>query len=218
MHHCHFSWSWCISFHILMMKPYSQAVLPPQRKYFNYQLSRARMVTEGLLVSSRVAGEYCTRNVKAQYNDIMKAKTLACLVLHNICIRKGDRHLRIWHLTCDQKTNQRRPNVLVSEMLHMTVSIFVTQIKGQKEFVMHQNTNSSMKKVEQNEHIIHVYFRRKNKTFENYKIKQLRYFNFKGVYICSCLLQYSILLCSCCWKKQKAAVMQLPFSCMQLTQ
>ena len=30
-----------------LMKPYTDAVVSPQQKYFNYRLSRARMVTEG---------------------------------------------------------------------------------------------------------------------------------------------------------------------------
>ena len=29
------------------LKPYTNAVLTPQQRYFNYRLSRARMVTEG---------------------------------------------------------------------------------------------------------------------------------------------------------------------------
>ena len=30
-----------------LMKPYTNTVLSPQERYFNYRLSRARMVTEG---------------------------------------------------------------------------------------------------------------------------------------------------------------------------
>ena len=105
-------------FHIWLMKPYSQAVLTPQQEYFNYRLSRARLVTEGAFGKLKGRWRVLYKDCEST-TDTMKAKALACVVLHNICIRKGDINLRIWDLTCDQKTNQRRPSNLVREMLHM---------------------------------------------------------------------------------------------------
>ena len=34
-------------FHTWLMKPYGNAIFTPEQRYFNYRLSRARMVTEG---------------------------------------------------------------------------------------------------------------------------------------------------------------------------
>ena len=75
------------------------------------------MVTEGAF--DKLKGRWRVLYKKCESTtDTMKAKALACVVLHNICIRKGDINLRIWDLTCDHKTNQRRPSNLVREMLH----------------------------------------------------------------------------------------------------
>lgn len=106
-------------FHNWMMKPYSQAVLSTEQKYFNYRLSRARMVTEGAFGKLKGRWRVLYRKCESTANT-MKAKTLACVVLHNICIRRGDVNLRQWDLTCDTKTNQRRPGDVVRDMLQMS--------------------------------------------------------------------------------------------------
>ncbi len=106
-------------FHSWLMKPYSQATLSAEQSYFNYRLSRARMVTEGafgkLKGRWRILSKTCESNV-----ETVKAMTLACVVLHNVCIEQGDVNLRKWDLHLDEKGNERRPSAVVRDMLHMT--------------------------------------------------------------------------------------------------
>ena len=52
------------------------------------------MVTEGAF--GKLKGRWRVLYKKCESTtDTMKAKALACVVLHNICIRKGDINLRI---------------------------------------------------------------------------------------------------------------------------
>ena len=114
-------------FHNWMMKPYSQAVLKNEQNYFNYRLSRARMVIEGAFGKLKGRWRALYRKCESKANT-MKAKTLACIVPHNMCVRRGDVNLRQWDLTHDTKTHHRRPRNLVRDML--------TQTSQQKKFAM----------------------------------------------------------------------------------
>ena len=70
-----------------LMKPFTNAVLSLQQRYFNYRLSRARMVLEGAY--GQLNGRW--RVLLRQSNrDQVRITTLACMVLQNICIMKGD--------------------------------------------------------------------------------------------------------------------------------
>ena len=62
-----------------LMKPFTNAVLTSQQHYFNYRLSRATMVTERVLMRKCESPPETTRMT-----------TLACIVLHNICIERDD--------------------------------------------------------------------------------------------------------------------------------
>ena len=72
-----------------LMKPYTNAVLSPQQRYFNYRLSRARIVTEGAY--GQLKGR---RRVLLPKNESdkehVRTATLACMVLHNVCLLQGD--------------------------------------------------------------------------------------------------------------------------------
>ena len=104
--------------HTWLVKPYSHATLSAEQKYFNYRLSRARMVTESAF--GKLKGRWRALYRKCESTtDTVKAKTLACIVLHNICVKRGDVTLRQWDLRYDAETNQRRPMDLVREMLDM---------------------------------------------------------------------------------------------------
>ena len=104
-----------------IQKPYTNAVLSEKQCYFNYRLSRARMVVEcayGMLKSRwRVLHRRCDSN-----NETMKVKTLACIVLHNICIDFGENIPRNLDLTLNPATQQRRPRDVIRNLLHMTRS------------------------------------------------------------------------------------------------
>ena len=70
-------------------KPYGDAVLSEEKTYFNCRGSRTRMVTEGafdqLKSRFRVLHKKCESD-----KEIVKAMVLACIVLHNTCIDRGD--------------------------------------------------------------------------------------------------------------------------------
>ena len=72
-----------------LMKPYTCAILTPEERYFNYRLSRARMVTE--CAYGQLKGRFRVLYRKSECDeDTMKATTLACIVLHNICIEHDE--------------------------------------------------------------------------------------------------------------------------------
>ena len=70
-------------------KLYGHAVLSEEKTYFNCRGSRTRMVTEGafeqLKSRFRVLHKRCESD-----KEIVKAMVLACIVLHNTCIDRGD--------------------------------------------------------------------------------------------------------------------------------
>ena len=72
-----------------LLKPYGNAVLTEDQRYFNFRLSRARLVTEGafgrLKCRFRVLHRKCESN-----KETVKLMGLACVVLHNICIETKD--------------------------------------------------------------------------------------------------------------------------------
>ena len=72
-----------------LMKPFTNAVLSPKQRYYNYRLSRARMVSEGAY--GQLKGRWRVLLRKSESNrDQVRITTLACMVLHNICIMQGD--------------------------------------------------------------------------------------------------------------------------------
>eukprot|EP00795_Rhopilema_esculentum_P015916 gene15916-7250_t len=76
-------------FHTWLMKPYSNAYLTPQQRYFNYRLSRARMVTEGAFGQLKGRWRILLRKCESRPENV-KVFTFACVVLHNLCIRCQD--------------------------------------------------------------------------------------------------------------------------------
>lgn len=90
-----------------IMKPYTNAVLSEKQKYFNYRLSRARMVTEGPY--GQLKGRWRILLWKRETGTSKKVRrcTLACVILHNVCIDKGDTMSRKLDLSIDPGTNQR---------------------------------------------------------------------------------------------------------------
>ena len=86
-----------------LMKPHEDAVLPHNKRYFNFRHSRARLVTEGRLKSRfRVLYRKCECN-----KETVKLYGLAFVVFHNICIERGDLVPRKFDLTLDHASNKR---------------------------------------------------------------------------------------------------------------
>ena len=106
-------------FHTWLMKPYTNAVLTPQQRYFNYRLSRARMVVEGAFGQLKGRWRVLMRKNECEENTL-KTMSLACVVLHNICIDLDDKTNRNWDVGYDQATNKRRPSGEARNLLHMT--------------------------------------------------------------------------------------------------
>ena len=103
------------------MKPYTNPVLTEKQKYFNYRLSRARMVTEGAY--GQLKGRWRVlyrRNECSQRN--VRTVTMACIVLHNICINRGDLLSRKMNLTIDPVSRERRDREVIRNLLQMTQS------------------------------------------------------------------------------------------------
>ena len=101
-----------------LMKPYSNALLTPKQRYFNYRLSRARMVTEECY--GQLKGRWRILLRCESSTDVVRASTLACMVLHNICIERGETISKKLNLTVDPITNQRRDRQQIQELLQMT--------------------------------------------------------------------------------------------------
>ena len=99
-----------------LLKPYTNATLMPEQSYFNYRLSRARMVTE--CAYGQLKGRWRVL-LRTSENDkeTVRAVTLACVVLHNICIEQGDLAQRQWDLSKDSASNQRRTQEEVQDLL-----------------------------------------------------------------------------------------------------
>ena len=89
-----------------IMKPHGDAVLPEDKRYFNYRHSRARLVTEGAF--GRLKSKFKVLFPKCESNkETVKLYGLASVVLHNLCIELGDLVPRKFELTLDHAANKR---------------------------------------------------------------------------------------------------------------
>ena len=97
-----------------LLKPYTNATLDPDQRYFNYRLSRARMVTEGVYGQLKGRWRLLIRKCESK-KDNLKIQALACLCLHNLCIQLKDITPRAWDLS----SNERRSQDEIREILSM---------------------------------------------------------------------------------------------------
>ena len=75
--------------HSWLQKRYTHANLNEQEEYFNYRFSRGRMVAE--CCYGQFKGRWRILYRKSEcHPETLKSIILACIVLHNICIDKGD--------------------------------------------------------------------------------------------------------------------------------
>jgi hypothetical protein len=101
-----------------LMKPYTNATLSPQQRYFNYRLSRARTVTEGAYGQLKGRWRVLLRKSESSKEHV-RTVNLACMVLHNICIDQGDSLARKLDLTVDPNTQQKRNCEEIRKLLQM---------------------------------------------------------------------------------------------------
>ena len=103
---------------IWMMKPYGDAVPTPRKRYFNYRGSRGHLVTEGAF--GRLKSRFRVLHRKCESNkNTVKAMDLACVVLHNMCVEKGNLIPRKLDLAFDDITNKRRNSDDVRDLLDL---------------------------------------------------------------------------------------------------
>ena len=104
-----------------LMKPYGDAVLTLDKRYFNYRSSRSRMVTEGAF--GKLKERFRIFHKKYESNkETVKIMALAFVILHNICIDKGDLVPRKFDLTYDIASNKRRESNELRDLLNLTDS------------------------------------------------------------------------------------------------
>ena len=102
-----------------LMKPNTSAVLTPSQQYFNYRLSRARMIIEDAYGGLKGRWRVLLRKCESTQEEV-RDNTLACIVLHNICIERRETLSRQLDATIDPATNQRRPRDVIRRLLNMT--------------------------------------------------------------------------------------------------
>ena len=106
-------------FRTWLMKPFTNAVLSPQQRYFNYRLSRARMIIEGAYGQLKGRWRVLLRRFESAQEEV-KLAALACIVLHNICIDRGDTISRMLDITVNPATNGGRDRATIRRLLQMT--------------------------------------------------------------------------------------------------
>ena len=117
-----------------LMKPHGDAVLPDNKCYFNFRHSRARLVTEGAF--GRLKSRFRVLYRKCECNkETVKLYGLGCVVLHNICIERGDLVPRIFDLTLDHASNKR----LSSEEVR---NVLVLRNTNQKNFEVNKKSKA----------------------------------------------------------------------------
>ena len=101
-----------------LMKPSTNANPTLQQRYYNYRLSRGRMVTEGAF--GQLKGRWLVLLRACECNQENAKKTaLACVVLQNICHEKGTAITREMDYLIDPKTRNRRDRATIIELLQM---------------------------------------------------------------------------------------------------
>ena len=80
--------------------------------------SRARMVIEGAYGQLKRRWRVLLRKSEC-HPDETGVVTLACIVLHNACIEKGDMMSKKFDISIDTSTNEKRNREEIRNLLHM---------------------------------------------------------------------------------------------------
>ena len=123
--------------HTWLQKPYTNAALTDKQSYFNYRLSRGRMVTECAYGQLKGRWRVLLRKCESSQHSL-KYNVLACIVLHNICIEKNDSISPALDLTFDHETNCRLSSQEIRRRLNM-ISGECTTIDNAKGVVSVRN-------------------------------------------------------------------------------
>ena len=116
------------------MKPYTDAVLSPKQRYFNYCLNRARMVTECAYGQLKGRWRVLLRKCESSAENV-RTFALACMVLHNVCLAMGDTIPKKLDLSIDPDTNKKRNREKIREVLQMQNCTKVQDSSSQGESV-----------------------------------------------------------------------------------
>jgi hypothetical protein len=76
-------------FSIYLMKPFADGEPSEKQKYFNYRLSRSRMVVESAFRQLKSRWRVLYKKCESS-KETVKLYALACVALHNICIQRGE--------------------------------------------------------------------------------------------------------------------------------
>ena len=101
-----------------IMKPHGDAVLSREKRYFNFRLSRARLVTEGAFGRLKSRFRILFRKCESDKENV-KLYGLACVILHNLCIDRGDLVPRHFDLTVNHASNKRLSSEEVRDLLDL---------------------------------------------------------------------------------------------------
>ena len=101
-----------------LMKPFTNAVLSTEQHYFNYRLSRARMTIECAYGQLKGRWRHLMKKSEGGLYET-KTATLACMVLHNLCIEYGDKIPASLDLSVDPVTSQTRNRNAIRDILMM---------------------------------------------------------------------------------------------------
>ena len=102
--------------------------------YFNYHLSRARMIPEGTFGKLKERFRVLFRKCESK-KETVKIMGLACVILHNLCIEKEDIIPRKFDLSYDHITDKRRDRAELRDMLNLTNSRLENYDTGRGEDV-----------------------------------------------------------------------------------
>ena len=112
--------------HTWLQKPFTCANLTDKQSYFNFRLSRARTVTE--CAFGQLKGHWRVLYQKCEATQgSLKINTLACIVLHNICIEKGNLISQNLDFTYDPVTNRKRLSEELRDILNMVTGAYTIE-------------------------------------------------------------------------------------------
>ena len=103
---------------VWLQKPFENSTLSKKQSHFNYCLSRTRMVTECAFCQLKGRWQLLCRKSEVNQHSL-KVNTLAYIVLHNICIEKGDSISHKLDLPYDKFDNTRKSPEELRRILKM---------------------------------------------------------------------------------------------------